>query len=174
LAYSLKQYPDTNLTLNRHGRDADSIRRIVIKGGSARDVSKYMPPWGDELSHNEIEAVTKFLVLFYKDNDKALVLLKTARETAPVIPKKTIGMAVFLGRCAMCHGQSGEGNGRMASRITPRPANLVKSRLNEDQLEQIIRKGGKAMGRSYQMPPWRDELSPSEIKSVVMFLMSIR
>jgi cbb3-type cytochrome c oxidase subunit III len=174
LAYSLNQYPDTNLAVNRHGKDAKSIRNIILRGGSGKDVNKYMPPWGDELTHNEVESVTKFLVLFHSDNEKANRLLNVARQNSPVTPKKTLGMAVFLGRCAMCHGGTGEGNGRLASRLQTPPANLVKSRLNEEQLELIIRRGGKAVGRSFQMPPWGEELSSSEIKSIVMFLKSIR
>lgn len=174
LAISLKQYPNTNLTMNRHGKDRNSIRRVVIYGASETDMNRYMPPWGDELSYRAIESVSDFIAMFYQDQGRAIALLKEARKTAPVMPKKTLGMAVFLSRCVMCHGRSGEGNGRLASRMSPKPANLVMSRLNSEQLETIISRGGKAVGRSYQMPPWGEELSPNEIKSVVMFLKTIR
>ena len=63
--------------------------------------------------------------------------------------------------------------GRAAKQYNPRPANLRKSVLPQQYWEQIVRKGGKAMGRSEFMPPWGEELTEEQIKDIVNYIGSI-
>lgn len=83
------------------------------------------------------------------------------------------GGIVFRTYCVLCHGATGEGNGRTARMYNPRPANLVKSQHNEAYKEQIIRRGGEGMGRSPFMPPWGEQLTDEQISDLVQFLKSI-
>lgn len=83
------------------------------------------------------------------------------------------GGIVFRTYCVLCHGATGEGNGRTARMYNPRPANLVKSPHNEAYKEQIIRRGGEGMGRSPFMPPWGEQLTDEQIGDLVLFLNSI-
>jgi len=173
LPLSVKEYPPTNLLEPRLGTDEASVLRIVKRGGAAADVSPEMPPWGDELTATQLESVVAFVQYLRKDLEGALAMLREqARELPPSIK---IGRAVFQGRCALCHGRTGEGNGKMARIIrNPPPFNLTASVAPDDYLRQIVTKGGAAMGRSPRMPPWGGDLSPNEIESVVMFVKTLR
>jgi len=84
------------------------------------------------------------------------------------------GSIVFNTYCALCHGSSGEGDGRAARIYNPRPANLTVSPYNDDYKELMIRRGGEGMGRSPFMPPWGDQLSDEQISDLVSFLRSIK
>lgn len=83
------------------------------------------------------------------------------------------GGIVFRTYCVLCHGATGEGNGRTARMYNPRPANLVKSQHNDAYKEQIVRRGGEGMGRSPFMPPWGEQLTDEQIADLVQFLKSI-
>lgn len=83
------------------------------------------------------------------------------------------GEIVFSSYCTLCHGITGEGNGRAAKLHNPRPANLRKSMMPDLYKEMIIRKGGAEWGRSPDMPSWQDELTEEQIHDVVNFLRTI-
>ncbi len=83
------------------------------------------------------------------------------------------GGIVFRTYCVLCHGATGEGNGRTARMYNPRPANLVTSRHNDAYKEQIIRRGGEGMGRSPFMPPWGEQLTDEQIVDLGQYLKSI-
>lgn len=174
MPFSLKNYPNTNLMDARFGKDPKTLREIIIYGGYKKGLGDLMPPWGDELTFSNVQSVIMFMSLLHSNNEKALDLLDDVRKTTPVVAKKSIGRVLYKGRCSICHGAEGEGNGRMASRISPRPFNLTKSRLSKNNLKKIIMGGGASVGRSPSMPPWGDELSPSEINSIILHLMSLR
>lgn len=57
--------------------------------------------------------------------------------------------------------------------MTPPPANLLKSRLDVAEKLRIVTKGGAAVGRSANMPAWKAELTPDQIKSVVLYVQSL-
>lgn len=83
------------------------------------------------------------------------------------------GSLVFFNYCVTCHGPNADGNGRAAKLYDPRPANLRASDKNDAYMKQIIRRGGKAMGRSEFMPPWGEELTDEQIGDVTAYLQSI-
>ena len=84
------------------------------------------------------------------------------------------GADVF-GRCALCHGPEGRGDGKLAAVIkNPPPFNLTWSRLPDSYLRDIITKGGAGVGRSPRMPPWGGDLTSSEIESVMLHLKTLR
>ena len=56
----------------------------------------------------------------------------------------------------------------------PPPYNLTLSALPDKYLKQIITQGGRAVGRSYQMPPWKDELSEEEVDSAIIYIKTLR
>ncbi len=68
----------------------------------------------------------------------------------------TRGAAEFKSRCALCHGLGGAGDGPMAGTLAVKPRNLADPmwQVNETDaaLDEIITKGGKAVGKSELMP----------------------
>lgn len=84
------------------------------------------------------------------------------------------GSKVFYTYCVSCHGVNGEGNGKRAAKLETTPGSFARSGSPKEYMEQMIRKGGEAIGRSRSMPPWEDELSNENIKDVISFVYSFR
>jgi mono/diheme cytochrome c family protein len=63
---------------------------------------------------------------------------------------------VFATRCTTCHGPNGAGDGPASAGLTPPPRNLMdpqwQASVSDAHIEQIIRYGGAAVGRSPAMP----------------------
>ena len=173
LPMSLKNYPDTNLHEPKFGKALDELRLSVIYGGSLGTMSAEMPPWGDELTYTQVESVTLFTKLLIDEPKKAIAMVdKTQAGTRPT---ERVGRAIFKNYCSLCHGDNGEGDGKMAKIIkNPPPFNLTLSRAPDQYLMQIISKGGAGMGRSPRMPPWGEQFSETEIKSIILFLKTLR
>jgi hypothetical protein len=105
----------------------------------------------------------------------------TERDGCIVRPfKNSIEASILRGNvayqfyCALCHGDEGKGNGRAARLHSPLPFNLTLSGAPREYTDQIVRKGGEAMGRGKGMPPWGEQLTQEQHKDVVNFLFSIR
>jgi len=84
------------------------------------------------------------------------------------------GKIVYQHYCVLCHGVSAQGDGRAAKIHTPKPANLMASRVPPEYLSMIIRRGGEAMGRSKAMPPWGEQLTDEQIRDLINHLQAIR
>ena len=84
------------------------------------------------------------------------------------------GKIVFMTYCILCHGVTGEGNGRAAKIHNPRPANFTKSVLPIEYFRMIVPRGGEAMGRSSAMPAWGDQLTEEQIYDVTTYEFSLR
>lgn len=173
LPLSIKNYPHTNLHENKYGSDLDSIRHSLIYGGSRNAMSIEMPPWGDELTYTQINSVALFVSLMISEPEKANKLLESTTVKSHASIKA--GRNLFNNFCSLCHGKNGEGDGKMARIIkNPPPFNLTLSRAPDTYLKDIINKGGEAMGRSPRMPPWFEQLSKTEVQSVILFLKTLR
>lgn len=172
LSLSVKDYPAANLMDPRVSKDGNSLRRAIIEGPRFADINPMMPPWGDELTVAQIDSVAMFVGYLRKDLEGAIKMAQAA--AAKIEPSAKMGRATFLGRCALCHGQEAMGDGRMAARLNPKPANLTKSRAPDSYLKMIISKGGAAVGRSSSMPTWEGDLTASEIESVIMYINTLR
>lgn len=173
LPLSIKDYPPTNLFSPKYGEDRKSIRKAIVFGGSKKEMSEEMPPWGDELTYRDLESVAMFVEYLRGNSENAIVMLsKEALTGSPGVRK---GRGVYITRCTLCHGKFGEGDGRMARVIKdPPPFNLTLSRVPDDYLRNIINKGGSKLGRSARMPPWEDDLTPVEVDSLVLYLKTLR
>lgn len=173
LTTSHKEYPSTNLIKPRYSKSLMEIRAAVIWGGTKGGMDKRSPPWGNELSWNEIESVSQFIIYLRNDTENALNLLNKKAMLVPSSKKN--GHRIYRSRCMNCHGIYGEGDGNMAKIIrNPPPYNLTKSTQTEAYLKEIISKGGEAVSRSPQMPPWGEELNDSEIQSLILYLLTLR
>lgn len=84
------------------------------------------------------------------------------------------GGIVYNTYCVLCHGENADGKGRLSEGKVPPPANLTLSLLTDDMKENIIRKGGAAVGRSPFMPPWGEELSNEQIRDLLYYLNAIK
>ena len=170
----IKGYKKSNLIHSTYPGD-QVIRQSIIYGGVLEKLSAFMPPWGAELSWTEIESLTLYVKMLHTDFKQALAVYEKVTALEGLEITLSTGHKVYTTRCVLCHGEDADGKGRMARVIkTPPPANLVLSRLDDEHLEKIVRLGGEGVSRSPQMPPWEDELSTEELKSVLAYIKSIR
>ena len=173
LPLRLAEYPNTNLRLNAKAVDRSKIHEAVVYGGTKGNLSNLMPPMGNELTWTEIESVVDFVMLLRTDVPIAQKLLD--RTSSKIKANRRLGKQIYESRCVLCHGEFGEGDGRMAKVIkSPPPANLASSRLPDDYLKKIITQGGEGVSRSPQMPPWKDQFDSTELESVIIYIKALR
>lgn len=171
LPIRIGDYPNTNLLQRHHAKQPAEIRR-AIRWGSYDDSpqSRFSPPWVHELPDDEVEALARLVSFLRSDTTSAVVVLERYSSAA-----RADGEALFRGRCVICHGPAGQGDGRLSDVISsPPPANLVASRLSRSELRRIVAGGGESVGRSDKMPPWGAELGDIYIERIVDFLLDLR
>ena len=80
-----------------------------------------------------------------------------SNQSAPPAPVVVLtpeaeAQQIFAGRCSVCHGAQGAGDGAGAAALNPRPRNFHdpawQSGVTDAQIENIIRVGGAAVGKS--------------------------
>jgi mono/diheme cytochrome c family protein len=85
------------------------------------------------------------------------------------------GKALFAKRCALCHGETGNGQGRM--RLKPAPADLTASGIVDKrtdwELYVVIRDGGPTLGLSSTMLAWGKIVPDQEIRDTAAFVRSL-
>ena len=173
LPIRLSSYPITNLLSQQKNTTKKDLQMVITKGFGNDKISGFMPPWENELSGPEIGALAEFIMALRTDTET--IRTYVADELAKRKLTVADGQALFQSRCSLCHGKTGDGKGRMARVITnPPPANLQKSLLPESYLHTIIAEGGQGVGRSGQMPPWKDQFSKKEIGVIINYLMTLR
>ncbi len=87
------------------------------------------------------------------------------------------GKAVYGVRCVICHGAEGAGDGPVAGALPDKPSNWTvgggKLRsLGDQQLFEVIVKGGRAFGLSVAMPAHPD-LSEADVWNVVAYVRGL-
>lgn len=96
-------------------------------------------------------------------------------EKAQADPAK--GKAAFATYCASCHGNTGKGDGPAGAALNPKPKDLgnaeYASKLTDQYMTDIIKKGGTAVGKSALMPPWGTALKDDDIKNVIEYIRSL-
>ncbi len=94
----------------------------------------------------------------------------------PSIAAADSAQANYKELCVKCHGVSGKGDGPEAKTLNPKPANYTdckKMTADSDQvLFNIIKNGSQSVGRSKEMPPWKEALGDDEIHDLVKYVRS--
>jgi mono/diheme cytochrome c family protein len=86
---------------------------------------------------------------------------------------------IFRVRCSVCHGQEGRGDGPGGAALTPKPRVLTDSvwqdATKDEQLREIIVKGGAAVGKSPGMPSNPDlEQKPDVVNQLVKIVRGFK
>ena len=82
------------------------------------------------------------------------------------------GRQVFVKRCAVCHGDDGDGNGKVTFNPPPRDLTDPDALKTEgpDELLAVIRDGGPAVGLAKQMPGFGKILDEKELIDVATYV----
>lgn len=112
-----------------------------------------------------------------------LILAMTAAASVPPAPEgfrlggdAARGKRVFGRSCALCHGETGNGVGRMKN-LDPKPADFtdkgVMGSRSDWEIYLAVRDGGQAVGRSPKMFGWSKLLTDQEIRDVCAYVRSL-
>ena len=87
------------------------------------------------------------------------------------------GKYYYFINCATCHGVKGNGNGPTASALDPKPRDHTDgnymNKLTDQQLFDVVEKGGPAMNKSVVMPNWGDKLTKEQIWDLVAYMRTL-
>jgi cytochrome c553 len=76
--------------------------------------------------------------------------------------------------CADCHGPGGKGDGPKAAGLTTKPVNYTDcaamSKFTDDYLFNIIKNGGKSVGKSKDMADFGQGYSDDEIRGLIAYV----
>ncbi len=112
----------------------------------------------------------------------AQVESKTAVRLASDVGIESVvarGKEIFARQCVICHGENGDGAGKFAYLMNPRPRNLLQGNFKlsttQNQIptdEDILRTISRGMPGS-AMPPW-GHLPLSDLQALVRYIRQIR
>jgi mono/diheme cytochrome c family protein len=92
------------------------------------------------------------------------------------------GKELYFQYCAICHGESGDGNGfnayNLKSNFGIQPYDFTDSvanaQIKPDEFKMAIRNGGQAVSKSRYMPPWGGVLSDYDLACVTDYVLRFR
>lgn len=93
--------------------------------------------------------------------------------STPSKPNPSQGKRIFNHYCAVCHGVTAKGNGVNADSLDPTPADLTSDEvqgLTDDEIYEVIDKGGASVELSVAMPPWGRTLSGEQMRDLVAYI----
>jgi len=114
-----------------------------------------------------------------KRDEKIKKLLKkstklTKKESLDSLER---GKKIFLNKCALCHGETGDGKGLYVeqSKINKKfiyPYNLTRTLLNTEQIFLYAKFGGHYWGTDKDdMPTWKKKLNDTKLQSVANYIV---
>lgn len=90
----------------------------------------------------------------------------------PAEVARTEARQIFKIRCAVCHGETGRGDGPGAAGLEPPPRNFHlaewQDSVSDAHIAKIIQLGGAAVGLSPLMPPNPDLVDRPEVVSALV------
>ena len=87
-------------------------------------------------------------------------------------------MTIFRERCTRCHGSKGNGRGKLASNLSPRPTDLTNpywfQSTSPKKLKRVILGGGGAIGKSILMPANPDlRNKPKVVAALIQYITQL-
>ncbi len=84
------------------------------------------------------------------------------------------GKLLYEHYCAVCHGETGKGDGFNSYNLNPRPRDLTEpgylDSITDDWLMEIISQGGRGVKRSVLMPSYENTLTKKQIRDIIDYL----
>lgn len=91
-----------------------------------------------------------------------------------------VGQRTYLSYCAMCHGNSGNGDGEVAAVMLQKGVAVARlndgermNGLTKDDIAKVIAKGGAHTGRSNLMPAWGELLGPDLVSALALYVSTL-
>lgn len=105
------------------------------------------------------------------------VKMQTTLHESQPSRQEIIGERLYRAYCAGCHGDAGAGDGMHSYTLNPPPADhtdsVYMSSLSDGYVLEIISNGGVSVGKSPEMPPWRQVLNKNEIRNIIIYMRTL-
>ena len=101
-----------------------------------------------------------------------LGVVLTAGTTETVSGDIEKGQEIYNKYCAECHGKEGRGDGPRASRLAPRPGNLISAATSTKTDRELLRTITNGVART-AMRGWKDQLTEEDRLNVLAFIRSL-
>lgn len=92
-------------------------------------------------------------------------------------PSVSKARRIWIDECADCHGLAGDGDGKLAATLTPRPPDFKDPcrKITDAWIERVILSGGASYGGSEAMRPHHQlEHEPEVLANLVTFVQALR
>jgi mono/diheme cytochrome c family protein len=87
------------------------------------------------------------------------------------------GKEVYDQLCWRCHGRLGKSDGPVSDAMNPRPRDLTDrlymSTVSDEDLLNVIKYGGDAVGKSPAMMAFKEVLNDDDIKDLIAFIRTL-
>jgi mono/diheme cytochrome c family protein len=84
------------------------------------------------------------------------------------------GKEIYDQLCWRCHGRIGKSDGPVSDAMNPRPRDLTDrqymSTVSDEDLLNVIKHGGDAVGKSPAMMAFKEVLNDDDIKDLIAFI----
>lgn len=91
--------------------------------------------------------------------------------------KEQRGKVLYGYYCALCHGDSGKGDGFNSFSLSTAPAKHADGSymdiLSDSDIRTVIKNGGASQGRSPLMPSWGGVLNDKQISYLITFIRTL-
>jgi len=118
-----------------------------------------MPPWR-QLAAEDLRALVAYVHSLHAP---------TAAPSTPDAKTLNDGQSLFVANCASCHGGGGAGNGPAAGALAPPPTNFTLKKPTQERARDVLENGVPGTA----MPPWRNQLSADQRRTLVEFVRSL-
>jgi len=119
-----------------------------------------MPPWR-QLAAEDLRALVAYV--------HSLHVPTAAAPSTPDAKTLNDGQSLFVANCASCHGGGGAGNGPAAGALAPPPTNFTLKKPTQERARDVLANGVPGTA----MPPWRNQLSADQRRTLVEFVRSL-
>lgn len=152
-------------------------REMMIRAVTDGNEGTAMTPFSTQLTPDDVAAVVdyirgNFMGLEIESSERRKVSWANTPLPDGLKGDAEKGRDLFMRTCIECHGSTGEGDGRRAYFITPKPANftsdVMKNKLNREILFNVTRDGvpGK------EMPAWGKVMDDQSIADIVEYVFT--
>jgi mono/diheme cytochrome c family protein len=131
-----------------------------------------------------VAGVVGALVAVSRSQVPAATVSPEAVEAAIAVNKDVVlngdvakGEATYKLYCALCHGDTGAGDGAGAAALDPKPRKFsdkaVMDSVSDAEMVTVIKEGGPAIGKSMFMVSWKAVLNDEQVKDVATYIRTL-
>lgn len=152
-------------------------RKMMIRTVTNGNEGTAMTPFSTQLTPDDVEAVVdyirgNFMGLEIAASDESKISWANTPLPHGLKGDAEKGRDLFVRTCIECHGSAGEGDGRRAYFITPKPANftsdVMKNKLNREIMFNATKNG--VQGK--EMPAWGKVMDDQSIADIVEYIFT--